>query len=82
MNYYNFVGPFKDVAPLYLEYKKSLGYDSKSELAELKKMDKYFFDKNITTVQLTKNMVEDYAKSLIKRESHGKLDIINIEFFY
>ena len=46
MNDYNFVGPFKDVAPLYLEYKKSLGYDSKSELAELKKMDKYFFDKN------------------------------------
>ena len=61
MNDYNFFWPFKDVAPLYLEYKKSLGYDSKSELAELKKMDKYFFDKNITNVQLTKNMVEDYA---------------------
>lgn len=54
MNNYNFVGPFKEIAPLYIEYKKSLGYDSKSELAELKKMDKYFFDKNITNVQLTK----------------------------
>lgn len=61
MNDYNFVGPFKEIALLYIEYKKSLGYDSKSELAELKKMDKYFFDKNITNVQLTKNMVEDYA---------------------
>ena len=59
MNDYNFVGPFKDVAPLYLEYKKSLGYDSKSELAELKKMDKYFFSQNITTVKLSKTMVED-----------------------
>ena len=26
MNNYHFVGPFKDVAPLYIEYKKSLGY--------------------------------------------------------
>ena len=45
MNNYNFVGPFKEIAPLYIEYKKSLGYDSKSELAELKKMDKYFLTK-------------------------------------
>lgn len=66
MNNYNFVGPFKEIAPLYIEYKKSLGYDCKSELAELKKMDKYFFNKNITTVQLTKTMVEDYAT---KREN-------------
>lgn len=61
MNDYNFVGPFKEVAPLYIEYKKSLGYDCKSELAELKKMDKYFFDQNITSVKLTKTMVEDYG---------------------
>lgn len=61
MNNYNFVGPFKEIAPLYIEYKKSLGYGSKSELAELKKMDKYFLNKNITNVQLTKTMVEDYA---------------------
>lgn len=66
MNDYNFIGPFKEIAPLYIEYKKSLGYDSKSELAELKRMDKYFFNKNITDIQLTKNMVEDYAA---KREN-------------
>ena len=65
MNDYNFIGPFKEVAPLYIEYKKSLGYDSKAELAELKRMDKYFFEHNITTIQLTKTMVEDYAS---KRE--------------
>lgn len=68
MNDYNFIGPFKEVAPLYIEYKKSLGYDSKSELAELKKMDKYFFSQNITTVKLTKTMVEDYAA---KRENEA-----------
>lgn len=66
MNDYNFIGPFKEIAPLYIEYKKSLGYDSKSELTELKKMDKYFFSRNITTMQLTKTMVEDYAT---KREN-------------
>ena len=61
MNNYHFVGPFKEVAPLYIEYKKSLGYNAKSELVEIKKLDKYFFNKGITTVKLTKTMVEDYA---------------------
>ena len=35
MNDYNFIGPFKEIAPLYIEYKKSLGYDCKTELAAL-----------------------------------------------
>lgn len=68
MNDYNFVGPYKEIAPLYIEYKKSLGFDSKSELAELKKMDKYFLNKNISTIQLTKAMVEEYAS---KKESEA-----------
>ena len=68
MNDYNFVGPFKEIAPLYIEYKKSLGHEAKSELAELKRLDKYFYNKGISTVQLTKTMVEDYGT---KRESEA-----------
>ena len=36
----NFIGPFKDVAPLYIEYKKSLGYISEAENGELKRLKK------------------------------------------
>ena len=43
----NYIGPFKDVAPLYIEYKKSLGYDCKSEESALKRMDTYFYNQNI-----------------------------------
>lgn len=68
MNNYDFIGPFKEIAPLYIEYKKSLGYDSKSELAELKRLDKYFYNKGITTIQLTKEMVEDYG---LKRQNEA-----------
>ena len=57
----NFIGPFKDIAPLYIEYKKSLGYDCVSELGELKRLDKFFFDEGIDEVKLTKEMVEKYG---------------------
>ena len=61
MNSNNFIGPFKNIAPLYIEYKKSLGFDSKSEYSELKRLDKYFYNKGITEVKLTKDMVEEYG---------------------
>lgn len=64
----NFIGPYKDIAPLYIEYKKSLGYDSISEYNELKRLDKYFYDIGITEVILNKEMVEEYA-SLRESES-------------
>lgn len=57
----NYIGPFKDVAPLYIEYKKSLGYDCKSEESALKRMDTYFYNQNIKDVKLTKEMVENYG---------------------
>ena len=57
----NFIGPFKDIGPLYIEYKKSLGYDCVSELGELKRLDKFFFDEGIDEVKLTKEMVEKYG---------------------
>ena len=57
----NFIGPFKDIAPLYIEYKKSLGYDCVSELGELKRLDKFFFEEGIDEVKLTKEMVEKYG---------------------
>lgn len=46
-----FIGPFKNVAPLYIEYKKSLGYDCKSEVGELRRLDNYFFNHNIIDVK-------------------------------
>ena len=61
MNNNNFIGPFKNIAPLYIEYKKSLGFDSKSEYNELKRLDKYFYNKGIAEVKLTKHMVEEYG---------------------
>ena len=61
MNSNNFIGPFKNIAPLYIEYKKSLGFDSKSEYNELKRLDKYFYNKGIAEVKLTKHMVEEYG---------------------
>ena len=57
----NFIGPFKDIAPLYIEYKKSLVYDCVSELGELKRLDKFFFEEGIDEVKLTKEMVEKYG---------------------
>ena len=61
----NFIGPFKDVAPLYIEYKKSLGYISEAENGELKRLDKYFYNKNIKEIKLTKEMVEEYGAKKI-----------------
>ena len=57
----NFIGPFKDIAPLYIEYKKSLGYDCISELGELRRLDKFFFNEGIDKVKLTKEMVDKYG---------------------
>ncbi len=61
MNSNNFIGPFKNVAPLYIEYKKSLGFEAKSEYNELKKLDRYFYNKGINEVKLTKDMTEEYG---------------------
>ena len=63
-----FIGPFKNVAPLYIEYKKSLGYDCKSEVGELRRLDNYFFNHNIIDVKLTQEMVEEYGA---KRENEA-----------
>ena len=62
MNSNNFIGPFKNVAPLYIEYKKSLGFEAKSEYNELKKLDRYFYNKGINEVKLTKDMAEESQK--------------------
>lgn len=62
MNNNYFIGPFKNIAPLYIEYKKSLGFGSESEYNELKRLDKYFYNKGITEAKLTKDMVEEYGR--------------------
>lgn len=64
-----YIGPFKDVAPLYIEYKRSLGYDAISEEGALKRLDKYFYDKGITNVKLTQEMVEEYVA---RRENESR----------
>ena len=56
-----YIGPFKDVAPLYIEYKRSLGYDAISEAGALKRMDRYFYNKGIKEVKMTREMVEEYT---------------------
>lgn len=57
----DYIGPFKEVVPLYIEYKRSLGYDAISEEGELKRLDKFFSNKGITEVKLTKEMIEEYC---------------------
>lgn len=57
-----YIGPYKDVGPLYIEYKRSLGYDAISEEGALRRMDKFFYNRGITDVKLTKEMVEEYGK--------------------
>ena len=64
MNNNNFIGPFKNIAPLYIEYKRSLGFNSESEYNELKRLDKYFYNKgiiNIENLKYTKLYNEDFS---------------------
>ena len=70
-NEYNFTGPFKDILPLYIEYKRSLGFSfSGSTCRALRAMDN-FFDKNynISDITLTKEMVLNFVKYREKEAS-------------
>ena len=74
-----FIGPFKNIAPLYIEYKKSLGFYAESEYNELKRLDKYFYNKGINEVKLTKDMVEEYAmlREKTKTKIHKGTDYLS-----
>lgn len=59
-----FTGPFKELLPKYIEYKRALGYEYNYNYSKrLRQMD-IFFQKNydLSQIILTKNMVLHYAK--------------------
>lgn len=60
----NFIGPFKDILPKYIEYKRSLGFKYGQTCLNMLKVMDYFFATNyhIDDISLTKNMVLDYVK--------------------
>ena len=79
----DFIGPFKNVAPLYIDYKKSLGYKSEAEFNELNKLDRYFYNKNIkelSTLLISKNIVSKKVIFLfsILCFPHNKLNVKNL----
>lgn len=68
---YNFSGPFKDILPKYIEYKRSLGFSfSGSTCRALKTMDNFFAKNyNISNITLTKEMVLNFVKYREKEAS-------------
>jgi integrase/recombinase XerD len=59
-----FTGPFKDYCPQYMSYKRGLGFKfGESSLYLLRFMDDYFKQYNLSSLILTKSMVEDFVSS-------------------
>lgn len=61
---YNFSGPFKELLPKYIEYKRSLGFTiPASSCRALRAMDDFFAKNyNISKIVLSKDMVLDFVK--------------------
>ena len=59
-----FKGPFKNLIPQYIEYKRALGFDySDDYVSRFKKMDDFFDEKySFSEIKLTKDMVLDYVR--------------------
>ena len=57
-----FDGPFKEYCPMYVEYKRNLGYKfGESSLYQLRYMDDFFKNYDMALLRLNKDMVEDYV---------------------
>lgn len=57
-----FDGPFKDYCSMYVDYKRNLGYKfGESSLYQLRYMDDFFKKYDIPSLELNKDMVEDYT---------------------
>ncbi len=57
-----FDGPFKEYCPLYVEYKRNLGYKfGESSLYNLRYMDDYFKKYDTPSLILNKELVEEYV---------------------
>lgn len=68
-----FTGPFKNILPQYIEYKRSLGYEYAYDYAKrLREMDNFLKKYNIKEIRLTKNMVINFVK---KRDNEANSTI-------
>jgi integrase len=64
-----YTGPFKDVIPGFVEFKRSLGYDyAYVDLYRLREIDLFFKGRGVTEVEVTEEMFEAWA-SLREGES-------------
>ena len=59
---FNFSGPFRDVMPLYIKYRRSLGYKvAESELYRMKELDLFFERHGITEPCLPREMYDEWT---------------------
>ncbi|WP_413377182.1 tyrosine-type recombinase/integrase [Alkalihalobacillus sp. 1P02AB] len=75
-----FDGPFKEYCPMYVDYKRNLGYKfGESSLYNLRYMDDFFKKYNMPTLKLNKEMVEDYVSrrgSEAPKTQHMRMSLI------
>lgn len=59
---FNFSGPFRDVMPLYIKYRRSLGYKvAESELYRMKELDVFFERHGITEPCISREMYDKWT---------------------
>lgn len=59
---FNFSGPFRDVMPLYIKYRRSLGYKvAESELYRMKELDVFFERHGITEPCIPREMYDKWT---------------------
>lgn len=63
INDFRFDGPFADVIPLYVQYKRSCGYKvAESDLYRLREIDRFFKDEGVCGPVITRETYEKWAK--------------------
>ncbi len=75
-----FDGPFKEYCPMYVDYKRNLGYKfGESSLYNLRYMDDFFRKYDMPTLILNQEMVEDYVSrrgSESPKTQHMRMSLI------
>lgn len=66
-------GPFKDIIPLYINYKQSQGYKYEAGAYQLKRMDDFFEKCGYKKLELTEEMVHNYCKRKTESESSDSI---------
>jgi hypothetical protein len=70
-----FIGPFKDILPEYINYQRGLGYDyGKPIVCRLREMDIFFHEHGYTKPEITEEMYESWTahKGDEKRTTRGR----------